>query len=379
MTFTRFIVKSSFRNKRRSILTVLSIGFSLFLLIVLRSVLNTLLNPPALGKGDLRLITHGATALGDRLPISYRDTIRKIPHVKGIVPMQWVAGIYKEPKNFFPSFATDADEIWNVYPDFETDEQTKKGFRENKNGAVAQRSLMKKFGFQVGDLITLTTPQFGTDIPLKIVGSFDYAEDNKLLYMRWDYFDEVCGKQGICGTYVAIADAPEALPAVMKEVDTSFRNSAAPTTTETERAFRLSFVSMLGNVQMLLGSIIVVIVFTMLLVTASTMSMTIRERLREVAILKSMGYPRRTVLLLILGEAAFISLLGGAIACLFAFVLGNTDLEQFTQGFIRHFQIWPTSYLMAVAVGAMVGILSGLIPALRASAITITSAMRGLN
>jgi len=377
MNLRRLIIRNVFRNKRRTALTIISIGFSLFLLIALLTFLDILTNPPAGEQSALRLAVRRSTSITEMVPISYEAKLMKVPHVVLVAPLQFAGGVYKDPKNFFANFATDS-RIWAMFPEFHLSDETKKAFASERIAAVAGEDLMRRFGWKVGDRITLTGTIFPVDLELKIVGTYQYELDSGALYFRYDYFNEALGGFDAVGAFWVKADRTESIPEIMDTVDGMFRNSAAETKTETEKAFILNFVAMLGNVKMMIGSVATVVLFTMLLVAAGTMAMTVRERLREVAILKTLGYTPPLVLFLILGESVFISLLGFAVGCLLAVALSYSDIYTLTQGFIQFFLPPLRVYAAALAAGLGIGVFSGIVPAVQASRLTITEAMRRL-
>jgi putative ABC transport system permease protein len=377
MNLPLLIIRNVFRNKRRTALTIISIGFSLFLLIALLTFLDILTNPPAGEQSALRLAVRRSTSITEMVPISYEAKLMKVPHVVLVAPLQFAGGVYKDPKNFFANFATDSH-IWAMFPEFTLSDATKKAFASERIAAVAGEDLMRKFNWKVGDRITLTGTIFPIDLELKIVGTYQYKLSNDTLYFRYDYFNEALGRPDGVGAFWVKADRPESIPEIIDTVDGMFRNSAAETKTETEKAFVLNFVAMLGNVKMMVGSIATVVMFTMLLVAAGTMAMTIRERLREVAILKTLGYTPPLVLFLILGESISISLLGFAVGCLLAVALSYSDVYALTQWFIPVFLPPLRIYAAALAAGVGIGVFSGIVPAIQASRLTITEAMRRL-
>lgn len=378
MTFGNFVVRNALRNKKRTALTVLSIGFSLFLLIALNTILDLLINPPVPEESALRVAVRRSTSLADQMPIAYQQKIEAIPNVKLVMPLQWFGGYWREEKNFFANFATDPNKMWEMYPEYVASEETKAALKSERIGAVAGEKLMERYEWNVGDRITLTSPIFGVSPEFLIVGSFQNEEQEDVLYFRYDYLEELRGKPGEIGAFWVMAENADSVPAIIETIDATFRNSPAETKTETEKAFILGFTSMLGNVQMMIGSIAIVVIFTMLLVAASTMAMTIRERLREVAILKALGYPRQTILGLILGEAIFIAVLGGIVGCLGALALSSANMSAMTQGFIQAFNPSIATYAISIIVAIAIGLFSGIIPAFQASTLTITEAMRRL-
>ena len=376
MSFSRFIWKNAFRNKRRTGLTILSIGFSLFLLMALMTFMDTLLNPVIEDDSALRLLVIRSTSIADILPIAYMDKIRRVRGVEHVAPLQWFNGVYKDPDYQFANFATDPGEIFSIYTEQHLGAEEKAAFVADRRAAVAGADLAKRFGWKVGDRITLTGTIFPVDLDLDIVGIFTADLNQNILYFRWDYMDEALGKPGVAGAYVVKAKDAASVPSVIESIDGMFRNSPAETKTTTEKAFVLGFVSMLGNIQVIIGSVAGVVVFTMLLVAVSTMAMTVRERMREVAILKAIGYSRRLVLLLVMAEALFISLVGTGIGIGLGESLRLLDLDRITQGFIQRFDPGANAYGAVLVAGLAIGLLSGFLPARQAAGMSITGAMR---
>lgn len=374
MTLGQFVVRNVLRNKRRTTLTVFSIAVSLFLVVTLRAALEEVINPRESDTSVLRLATRGTT-LTAFLPISHGKKIEAISGVKHVMPMQWFGGQYRDPKDFFPNFAVDAVTIWSMFPEFVASPETQEAFKKRKDGCVVGEDLMEKYGWTVGDRLTLKGTFFPVDLEFEIVGTYRQEEYNGL-YFRWDYMNEALGKPDTVQNFWIMAENEAVMPSIAKQVDEMFRNTANETRTETEKAFRLEFLSTLGNVRGLVGSILTVIIFTMVLVSGSTMAMTIRERTREIGILKSMGFPRRLVLGLILGEALFIAMLGLAIACVASLGISQIGLGEATMGFIQRLVVRPKIYVMALTVAISIGFLGSIYPALRASGMTITQALR---
>ncbi len=385
MTYGTFIRKNALRNKRRTFLTVLSIGFSLFLLITLQTVLSALTNPPDTEGSALRLGVRSATSSSIPLPISHERKMAQVPHVEAVTPMQWFGGVYQDPKNNFTSWAVRKEPFFKIFANMEFSPGAEEAFLKEKRGAIVAAALMEEFNWRVDDLVTLVGAIYGFDLEFKIVGYYEDPSDagggfNDSFYFRFDYFEDALQFEGVqVPMYWLLADSADAVPGIIDAVDGMFRNTPYETKTETARSFQLEYISTLGNVQLLVGSIISVVVFTMLLVAGSTMAMTIRERLREVAILKAVGYSRGVLLGLILGEAVFIAFLGGVVGCGLTLALTQVDLARFTGGFLNTFQPDYTIMAGAIVAGVFIGLVSGFIPAMRASGMTVSAAMRLLD
>ena len=378
MNFSHFIVRNALRNKRRTILTFTSVGFSLFLLIVLFTILDVLIHPPVTEESALRLAVRRSTSLADNMPIAYQQKIEQLPHVEMVMPLQFFGGVYKEPKNFFGNFAIDPVKLFKMFPELEVSEQAKQAFAAERTGAIVGVGLMQRFGWKIGDRVTLLGTIFPVDMEFKIVGSYYYEVDKNNFYFHWDYFNEALGERNEVGSFWVKADGIASIPGIIDAIDGKFRNTSAETKTETEKSFILGFISMLGNIRMIIGSISMVVIFTLLLVSASTMAMNIRERMREVAILKAIGYQRNNLLMLVLGESVFIALLGVGMGFLLSVALSQIDIYQLTQGFIQVFKPSALTYGGVALIGIAVGLLSGIGPALQASNLTIAEAMRKL-
>lgn len=372
------ILKNLLRNKKRTALTVLSFGFSLFLLVALATFLNALINPPETDASILRLAVRRTTSLAEQMPLAYGEKLKRIPHVADVMPLQWFGGYYQEQRNRLATLAVDPRNYFQFFPELVTAPEYKAAFQSERRGCLVGKMLMNQFGWRVGQTITIKGDIFPVDIEVKIVGMYTYVEEENALYINWDYLHETLGKPGKIGAFWLKADARENVPGIAAAVDAAFRNSPAETKTETERAFRLGFVSMLGNVRLIIGSIAVVVVFTMLLVVTSTMAMTIRERTREVAILKTIGFRRVHILTMIVGEGLAIALLGWIVGYLFCVWLGHTDTNRMTQGFVPKFSPPLMIYAMSMGVGLAIGLFAGLIPGLQASGLTIGEGMRKL-
>lgn len=379
MSFGRFIWRNAFRNKRRTGLTMLSIGFSLFLLMALLTFMDQLLNPVSEADSALRLIVSPATSLADLMPIAYRDRIRRVPHVEHVTTLQWFNGIYKDPDYQFANFATDPEEIFEVYVDQEIGAREKAAFIAERRGTVASTALANRFNWKVGDPITLKGTIFPVDLDLVLVGTFTDPLSQELLYFHYDYLNEAMDNLNLIGAFAVRGSSVDSIPGIAEAIDSQFRNSASETKTETEKAFVLGFVSMLGNIQGIIASIAGVVVFTMLLVAVSTMGMAVRERAREVAILKTIGYSRSAILALVVGEAVFIALVGAALGVTLGESLRMVDLNIMTQGFITRYSPDPATYAAVLGTGIGIGLISGFFPAWHSVNLTVTSAMRGLH
>ncbi len=381
MTITRFVTKSAFRNKRRSILTVLSITFSLLLLTVMMTVWHRFYVDKGDAQSAQRLITRHRVSLTQNMPVYYREKMRTVPGVAAVAPTQWFGGLYKDenkPENFFAQFGTDPAEIFTVMTDFKIPEDQLAAWQHDQAGCVVDSELAKKFGWKIGDRITLRGTIFPVNLELTIRGIFVAPTPSITVYFNQKYVEEaVSWAKGRSGTFNILANSPEDVPKVAAGVDAMFRNSPEPTKTESEKAFQLSFINSMGNVKAFILSICFAVVFATLLVSANTMAMSIRERTREVAVLKTLGFTRQSILRLYIGEAVLVALTGGALGCLLAaglvIALANAPGMGF---FFLGMRVTLPTFLLAIFVSAMVGLLSAILPAYHAAKLDIVEGLR---
>lgn len=378
MTLTRFVTKNAFRNKRRSTLTVLSIAFSLLLLTFMMTLWRAFALDDGSAESSQRLIVRHRVSLTFSLPGFYREKIRSIPGVVAVVPSSWFQGVYKDqkPENFFPRFGTDPDEFFKVYRDLTIPDEQVKAWQRDRQGAVVSDSLAKKYGWKLGDRIVIVGDIYPVTLELYVRGIYHGDPDPKSLYFNSTYVEEaVSWFKGQAGTFGILADSPEDVSKVATAVDDMFRNSPQPTKTESEKAFGLEFVAMMGNVKAFILSICSAVLFATLLVSANTIAMSIRERTREVAVLKTLGFTNRGVLGLFVSEAVALSVAGGIIgSCLAkAMVFGFAHAPQMT---FFPLKMTPTIWLMAVLVSGVVGLVSAAIPSYHASQFNIVDGLR---
>ena len=382
MKFLRLLFKNLMRNKRRTFLTLSSIAVSLFLIATLETLLFELKNPPETPDSALRLVVRHRVSLFNALPAAHRAKIAQIEGVEAVVGSMWFGGIYKDPANFFASFSVDTDEFFQVYPDVEISEDQKEAFLADRIGALVGRSLCDRFGWKLGDRIFLTSNTWPVEVELTIRGIYEGGTDQaSSFYLHWVYWNEIMkqayGEWDNTGTFAVRASSPDRVSEVAEKIDAQFRNSSFPTKTETEKAFLLSFISVLGDVQFLITSIVSVVVFAILLVAANTMAMSIRERTREIGILKALGFRSRQVLGLLVGESVILSLGGSLLGAFGAkFIFSSLPMAQMTSGFIQSFSVGANILLLCAGIGLFVGLVSAGVPAWQASNRPVVDALR---
>ncbi len=376
------ILKNCWRNRRRTTLTILSMGVSLCLLGVLMAIYHAFYYSDPPPGSALRLVTRNKVSLAFPMPQSYRDRIKQVPGVREVGISQWFGGKYIDarPEHMFARFAVEPDRIFTLRPEITMPEDEKKAFQQERTAAIASKSLADKFHWKLGDRITIIGDIFPVNLDLSLRGIFDDPREADILYFQREYLEESMplGRRGGAGTFNILANTTDDVPHIEKAVDAAFENATVQTKTETESAFSLSFVAFLGNIKLFLLSVCGAVTFTILLVSANTMAMSVRERVGEVGVLKTLGYTRGTILGIILGEALTISLVGGALGLGLATLLAD-GVRHAPMAFLQQLKtltIVPSVGALCLAVAALIGLLSAFVPAFQASRIPIIEALR---
>ena len=379
MTLSRFATKNAFRNRRRSLITAISIAFSLLLLTLLMSVYRGFYIDQGPPESALRLVTRHKVSLVFWLPSYYREKMRTIPGVVHVSPWNWFGGIYKDdkPENTFAQFGVDPNEIFDVMKDSRVPPDQLEAFKHDRAGAAVNRALAQKHGWNLGDKVIVKGTIYPINLELNIRAIYDTDNAFDTMLYNTEYIEQALPRvKGRTGTFYTLVDSPEHTVSVAKAVDEMFANSPQPTKTETEKAFGLSFVAQLGNVKLFILSICGAVVFAILLVSANTMAMSIRERTREVAVLKTLGFRRETILSIYIGEAVTISLFGGFLGATAATLLMILASKAPNGTFFTGFKVNAPTYLAALAVAALVGFLSAVFPSYQASRRNIVDGLR---
>src|SRR6202451_1855958 len=314
MTLGSFVMRSAFRNKRRSLLTMISISFSLLLLTLMICIWRSFYVDQVAPEASRRLITRDRVSLAFFLPAFYRDKIRSVPGVVAVAPMTWFEGRYIDdrPKNFFARLATDPDEYLRVASDKIVPPDQLKAWQQDRAGALVDVTLANKYGWKIGDRITLRGTIFEVNPELTIRAIYQRNPPQNALYFNSKYLEEaVPWFKGQAGWHSTQLANPDDVARVSGQIDDMFRNSPEQTKTESEKAFQLSFVATLGNVKAFILGICGAVVFTILLVSANTMAMSVRGRTREIAVLKTLGFTRQRVLSIFVSESMALSVAGG--------------------------------------------------------------------
>src|SRR5438067_424223 len=321
MTLSSFIVRNAFRNKRRSLLTMVSISFSLLLLTLMICIWRSFYIDQVAPEAARRPIICDRVSLAFFLPAYYRDKIRSVPGVTAVAPMTWFAGRYIDdrPQHFFPQLATDPDEYLKVASDRIVPPDQLLAWQRDRAGALVDVTLANKYGWKIGDRIALQGTIFPANLDLTIRAIYHRDPPQNALYFNAKYLEEsVSWFKGQAGWYSAQIDSADDVARASKEIDDLFRNSPLQTKTESEKAFQLGFVASLGNVKAFILGICGAVVFAIKLVSANTMAMSVRSRTREVAVLKTLGFTRQRVLSIFVSESVALAVAGGVLGILLA-------------------------------------------------------------
>ncbi|MCU0771028.1 MAG: ABC transporter permease [Verrucomicrobia bacterium] len=381
MTIPAFIIKNALRNKRRAALSILSVAVSLFLLVTLQVALRELTLPPEDVGAALRVAVRNKISLANLLPARQLPIIERIPGVESVTPFTWFGGKYKNEEGMtFAQFAMDAKKLRKVFGEAKMSEEEYVAFENQRNACIIGRITAEKYRLKRGDRITLESTVYPVTMDFQIVGIYSGTVDDRNMLFHQEYLDEASGLPGMVGMWWMKVTSAEAMPKVIQRINDTFANTSAEVRAESERAFQLSFISMWGNIRILVTSVSSVVVFTLVLVSASTMSMAIRERFRELAILKALGFRRRELFAFILAESFGLAAVGGLIGIGSAYLLYTYgDISKLTSGVFVVFEVTPRILAFASLVAASLGILASLLPSLAAARMSVVEGLKTLD
>lgn len=377
MKYIPLILANLFRKKIRTLLTVGSFGVALFLFGLLAIVRGSFTQGLDVAGAD-RLVIINKVSLIQPLPLSYRDRLLQIPGVKQVTFANWFGGVYQDERNFFAQMAIDTPTYLQMFTEFKVPPEQWKAFEADREGCIVGADLAKRFGWKIGDRIPIKGTIFTGNWEFNIRGIYTGArrqDDTTQFWFHWKYLDERrTFSKGMVGWYTIRVNNPDDAVKVAKAIDTTFANSPWETKTDTEKAFATGFVKQMGNIQFLIMSIGGVVFFTLLLVTGNTMAIAVRERVRELAVLKAIGFSDIFVMLLVLFESVVVALAGAGLGLGAAKAL--TLLGDPTHGMLPFFFIPAGAITAGVALALVVGLASGIIPALSASRLRVVDALR---
>ena len=385
MKFLPLIFKNAFRKKTRTLLTLGSIVLPLLVICLMGTFLKALEAPdPRTAHGSFRLVVRHRVSLASILPTTYEEKVRQLPGVEAVSDFNFFGGQYRDAgaRNSFPRVFVDPETFLKVFDDAEIVEGSSRAWRRDRTGCVVGTNLAARYGWKLGDRVVLVGDTFPMTLELTIRAVY-YLENGTSATLFFDRriiderFPSFKGSASTIWIKAKDAAASERLGPV---IDAMFENSPYPTKTETENAFRNGMVSMLGNVKLLMTSIGAVIVFVILLIAGNTMAMAARERITEIAVFRTLGFQRSTILALVLGESVFIALAGGVFGILLFMVAVPPLRHQLMLTpmlpLAATFRVYPEVLTLAFALAVGIGVLAGLVPALRSASRSIADGLR---
>jgi len=382
--FLKLILRNALRHKLRTALTVLGLVVAILSFGLLQTVVGAWY-AGADSAAPTRLVTRNAISLVFPLPISYRDKIRAVDGVRAVSYANWFAGVYQDPKNFFPQFAVEPRTYFDMYPDYRVPPDDFAAFLRDRKGAVIGRKLADTHRLKVGDVMPLRGTIFPGTWEFTVRAIYDGAEaktDTSQMFFHWDYLNESVkkrsrGRADQVGIFlVDVLDADRAAE-VSHAIDALFKNSLAETLTETERAFQIGFVKQTEALVVAIRLVSYVVIVIILAVMANTMAMTARERLGEYATLKALGFSPAYVAALILGESISIAAIGAAIGIALTFPVGDWFAAQVGTLF-PVFEVSGQTVALQIACALGVGVLAAIVPGRRAATVKIVDGLRAI-
>jgi putative ABC transport system permease protein len=385
MKYLPLLLSALLRKKARTLLTLLSVAAA-FALFGMLDAVRVAFNAPQSVVGIDRLITSSRLSLIQPLPYADLARIQSTPGVKAVTYASWFGGIYQDPKNFFPNFPVDPETYLDMYPELVLPESQRQDFIKTRTGAVVGQALADLFGWTIGDKIPLRPTIYphrdgGEVWTFDLVGIFKAAQpelraSEKQMLFHHTYFDE--GReigQGTVGWYIVRVEDASLADRVALAIDRQFANSAFETRTQSEREFQIAFARQIGDIGLIVTAIMAAVFFTLLLLTGNTMAQSIRERIPELAVLKTLGFTNRAVLILVQAESLVLLLVGGLLGLVLASlalpVIGEASSGQLDVA--MRTESWLLGLLLMIAIGIAVG----LPPAIKAMRLRIVDALAG--
>ncbi len=381
MTVTGFILKNALRNTRRALLTISSVAVSSALLVSLMTLERELTVPPEAEGASLRIIARNKVSLMQPLPSKQLPAIQRIPGVVTVTPFTYFGGLYaQEEFTSFAQFAVDPVAFQAIIVDGRITDGSYDAWVKNRTGCFVGADTIKRYGLKVGDQMRFRGTFYPCDLDLRIEAIYEGTVDDRNIFFHHKLLDELTGDPGTVGTWYLRAESAEVADRVIQQVNDTFANTSAEVRAESERAFQMGFVSMWGNVSNLIRGVNLVVVFTLALVAVSTMSMAVRERFRELAVLKALGFQRRDLFGFILAEGFGLSVVGGALGIGGAWALWTlTDIQALTSGFLIVFEVTPRTMGTAATVATLLGILSSIGPAVAVGRMSVVEGLKTLD
>jgi putative ABC transport system permease protein len=377
MTLLQLATRNIKRNKRRSVLTVASLAFSFLLLTLMMTIWRTFYIDPWSMVSAEHIVCRHRVSLAVPLPTYYRDKIRTIPGVMDVIPLNLFDADYKGvTPDDFSKVGTDPNEYLNAYPEYQIAPEQVMAWKKDPAGAIAGSELAQEHRWKLGDRLTIQGGELPVQLELNLRGIFKSPFPVRAIYFNWAYVQSAAHYQKD-QLYLIQADSPQSVSRISRTVDSMFHNAPEQTRTEAERGFFIGMIAMFGNVKAFILSISLAVLFTSLLVSGNTMAMSIRERTREVAMMRSLGFAPRLLQALFLGETITLAVCAWFLGTLAAYVLVFALVHARAAGpFAVLLKIPATTLAVSLPLVAFVGVVSAWIPAYRSSRINIVEGLR---
>jgi putative ABC transport system permease protein len=376
MTCSQLVIKNLLHNRRRTVLTFLSVATSITLLAVFCATYRYLDKPLMPSGFRLVMMVWQRSSMMVPLPLSYRERIARLPGVAAITPVNMVDGVYGGQDELLWALASDPAAFFKVYPDWHVPEDQRAAYLRERTAVLAGRQAALKHGWKLGDRIHLRSRGYHVDLDLILRGIYT-AEDESLLGFHWDYLNEALGRPDKPGGFWVRAQTEGDVPRLMQAIDNQFRNGEMETRTQPMGQWVLDFLAMIGNVKLIVLSISAAMVFAVLLVVANSMGMSIRERTAELAVLRVLGFQPTQLLALLAAESLVVSVAGALVGCLLAgtafALVGGYRIGGAMPIYI---QVDGPTVGIVLSVALVIGLLSTLLPAYHALGRNLAQALR---
>ena len=383
MKVLKLIIKNTLRHKLRTLLTILGITIAVIAFGLLRTVVSAWYAGVEASSAN-RLITRQAVSFIFPLPYHYKEKIAQVPGVEKVTFATWFQGVYKDKNQFFSRMAVDAETMLDVYPEFKLSSEEIEAFKKERTACIVGRDIANVYGFKIGDVIPIEGDIYPGRWEFVVRGIYqprDKTTDGTQMLFHWDYISERMKQEwperaNDVGWYIVKIKDPSMAGTISKQIDDLFRNSSAETKTEDERSFQQSFMASVSAIITAMNVMSFVIIGIIMLVLGNTMIMAARERTREYAVMKTLGFSAKHIIWLILGESFLISAIGSAIG-LFTLV----PIVEFFAGFIPKgyfpiFNIETATFIMAGVSALLIGVIAAVFPVQKALRTTIVDGFR---
>ncbi|MDR4509490.1 MAG: FtsX-like permease family protein [Candidatus Brocadiaceae bacterium] len=380
--FIKILFRNVFRHKLRTILTMCGIAVAILSFGLLRTVIDAWYAGVD-ASSTTRLITRNSISLTFRLPLSYRDKIRRVEGITTVSYGNWFGGYYIDEKIFFANFAVEPQSYLELYPEYLVSDNEKDVFLKNRKGCMVGQKLADRFDWNIGDIITLKGTIFPGNWEFQLNSIYkgrDSTIDETLFFFHWDYLNETVKKTKLfpmdqVGFYIIGVKSPDLTAQAAMAIDNTFENSLAETLTETEKAFQMSFVSMSETILQTIQLVSLVVIFIILSVVVNTMSMSVRERIGEYSVLKSLGFHGWHICALIIGESLVITCSGGVFGILSTFPASKA-FSAAVGTYFPVFNITLETICLDLGVSIIVGVVAGIFSSWKAVTVRISEGLR---